>query len=435
MADLSVKIAGVSFKNPIMIASHAPCGPWSNWPLEKNPQEIQMKLWRKYYEGNVGAIVTGTIFSGDDVGNRGGQRFWAARTRGFAERQGFISAATIPDALWARENGIEMIRRAKKEFSDTRIIASIIVPEVDSKMWGSLALECEQAGADMIELNFGSVMFIDTVALAREGIELKDNVPAGVVMGVVPEVMAAMVKGIKKATRLPVMVKISCEMSFFQALTAFPLLKDAGADALTLNHTFMAVVPPDIYNGGKTVFPGMKTTTWWSTNGPWHQFASYRNVAMAAKYFPGIEPIACGGMVIPEHCIEVMMLGAKAVELSAGIFWNGLSYPGKVVRFLEKYMKEQGYQNVSDFIGLGQKYIVEMEECMQELKSQIGKLVAQIDYDKCVGTSSCRVCLDNWCCATSEEDDMPKIDPAMCNSCNLCVIRCPHEARSLKLRK
>src|SRR4030042_6191957 len=117
MPDLSVKIAGVSFKNPIMIASHAPCGPWSNLPLEKNPQEIQMKLWRKYYEGNVGAIVTGTIYSGDDVGNRGGQRFWAARTRGFAERQGFISAATIPDALWARKNGREMIRRAKKEFT------------------------------------------------------------------------------------------------------------------------------------------------------------------------------------------------------------------------------------------------------------------------------------------------------------------------------
>jgi len=432
MVDTSVSFGGVKFKNPIMIASHAPCSPWSGWPPEKDAPEIQMRLWRKYYEGDVGAITTGTIYSEDFPPGMGGQRFWASKTKGFAEREGFVSAATIPDALWARTNGIEALKRAKKEFTDTRIIASIIVPTIDSEVWGDLALECAQNGADMVELNFGSTMFIDTVDLAREGIKLKEKLPAGVTMGVVPEVMAAMIKGIRKKTDIPVIAKITPEMSFFQALMGFPLLVEAGVKALTLNHTFMSVAPPDIYNGGKTTFSNMDTTTWWSTNGPWHRFAAYRNVSMVAKYLPHIDTIACGGLVLPEHCIEVMMLGAKAVQMSAGIFWNGVSFPGKVVKFLKRYMEDQGYNSVDEFIGLGLKYIVEMGECQDELKSQIGNLIAQVDRDKCVGTSKCNICLDNWCVATYEEDGIPMVDPELCNSCTLCVIRCPHGARYMK---
>ncbi len=236
----------------------------------------------------------------------------------------------------------------------------------------------------------------------------------------------------KKITDIPVGVKLTPELSFFHLLRAVPMYRDAGVVSFTANHCFMTVVPPDIYNGGKTTFPNMETTTWWTTNGPWHRFACYRNVSMLGKYFPDTGVMACGGLVTPEQCIEIMMLGAGTVQLSAGIFWNGLGYPGKVVKFMKKYMEEQGYESPNDFIGLGQKHIVEMEECQKELKAQIGNLIAEVDREKCAGLSKCKTCLDNWCFATYVEDDQPMVDAELCSACNLCVIRCPHEARSLQ---
>lgn len=433
MADLSVKIAGVSFRNPIMCASWAPAAPWSHWPAEKNAPELQMRLWRKFYEGEIGAIVTGTVYPEDLKEAHGGGRFWAARTKGFGSREGFISAATIPDALWSRTNGLEVIRRAKKEFTDTRIIASILADGIDPKVWGDLARDCERAGADMLEVNCACPMFIDEYTLASQGIQLKERLPAGITIGLVPEVTCSIVKSVKKTTTVPTILKLTPEMSFFDLMRAVPMYLEAGVDAVTAGHTFMSVVPPDIYNHGKTTFPGMKTTTFWATNGPWHRFACYRNIAMLGKFFPQMPSIACGGLVTPEQCIEIMMLGASGVQLSAGILWNGISFPGKVIKFMKKYMDEQGYKSMNEIIGLGQQYIVDMNDCQTELKSQIGQLVAHVDNEKCVGLSKCKVCLDNDCVATDFEGDKPVVDASLCSSCNLCVIRCPHEARSLQL--
>ncbi|OGO18066.1 MAG: hypothetical protein A2Z02_03295 [Chloroflexi bacterium RBG_16_48_7] len=262
--------------------------------------------------------------------------------------------------------------------------------------------------------------------------ENKDEIPSGIAVGLVPEVAARAAKKVKESIGIPVAVKITPELALFHMLKAIPLYKKAGVSAFTANHSFLSVAPPDIYNGGKTSFPHMETTALFMTQGPWHRFATYRNVAMLGKYFKDADVMACAGLTIPEHCIEVMMFGAKAVQLSSGIFLNGVSFPGKVLDFMKTYMQQQGYSRVSDFTGLGQKYLVEMEECQQEFKPQVGRLIASIDREKCVGLSKCKICLDNWCYATYEEDGKPMVDARLCSSCNLCVIRCPHEARSLQ---
>ncbi len=432
MPDLSVNIAGLDFKNPVIVAAIAPCAPWSHWPPEKDAPEIQMKLWRRFYESGVAGICTGLIFPGDVDAtlDRGGGRFWAARIRGFAEREGFVSAATIPDAALSQPNSLEAIRRARKEFKDVRIIANIVANDFEASP--KLAVECQQAGADMLELNFGSAMLFDSVALARQGIELKEDLPGGITIGLVPELAVRIAKSVKQKVKIPVAVKLTPELSFFHLMRAVQIYKEANIDAFTANHSFMTVVPPDIYNGGKTTFPHMDTTTWWTTNGPWHRFAMYRNVAMIGKYFRDMDVMACGGLVNPEHCIEIMMLGARGLQLSAGLFWNGISYAGRVIRFLNSYMDEQGYKTIGDFVGLGQRYVVEMSEAQKELKSQVGKLIAHIDRDRCIGLSTCKACLDNWCFATYVENEQPMVDVELCGGCNLCVLRCPHGARSLE---
>ncbi|MFC1946149.1 hypothetical protein ACFLW1_03000 [Chloroflexota bacterium] len=433
MIDLSTKVAGLSLKNPVIVAAITPNGPWNRWPPEKDAPGILMKQWRKYYEAGVGAICTGIILPDEDTTpTRGAVRFWAAKTKGSRKVEGLVSGATVPDGSLTKTSSLEVIRRAKQEFTDVRIIANMPAGDMDTDLSISLALECQQAGADMIELNFGCGMMISNLAQVLRGMENQKDLVSGIAVGLVPEVASGIAKTIREKLSIPVAVKLTPELSFIHLLRAIPMYREAEVDAFTANHCFMTVVPPDIYNGGKTTFPHMENTTWFMTNGPWHRFAAYRNIAILGKYFPDSDVMACGGMVTPEQCVEVMMLGAKAVQLSSGIFLNGISFTGKVIKFLEKYMDEQGYRTVEDFRGLGQKHVVEMEECQEEFKAQIGRLIAFIDREKCVGLSSCKICLDNWCFAAYEEDGQPMVDKQLCSSCNICVIRCPHEARELK---
>jgi dihydroorotate dehydrogenase len=430
MADLRVTFGGLDFKNPIMIAALAPGAPWTHWPQEKDASEIQMKMWRKYYQAGVGSITTGTIFFRDLPDGRGARRLFPIRTKGFAEREGFVGASTIPDALLGRTQGMRALQKAKKEFMDIRVIASIMGPGADIEAWGSLALEAEQAGADMLELNLASVMFIDTAEQALAGIELKEKLVEGVTVGLMPQVVTALVKGIKKVCRLPLIPKITPEMGFFRLLAAIRLYKEAGITALTCDHAVMTVPPPDIYNGGKTVIPFLNKTTWWNPVGGWNRFLTYRDVPLVAKY-SDIDVAACGGLVIPEHCIEVMMLGAKMVQLSAGILWNGLSHPAKVLGFIKKYMEDQGYNSVNDFIGLGLKYLVEMGEAQKEFKEQFDRLKVDVDYDKCLGPETCNICLDTFCTAIYEEGGMIKLIPDYCSG-SLCY-KVPCEGKKAKM--
>lgn len=432
MIYLDVKFAGLDFKNPISVAAHGPSIPRRDLFSDKNFfKHYFEKLWRKYYEMEVGSITTGTIFFDEMPDARGSIRFCLISAKGFAEFEGFVTAATMPDCIWPRTPGLIAVEKARKEFPEMRIIASIMGMGTDPESWGKLALEAQQAGAEAIELNLGSVMMMESATEALRGIMEKRRIPSGAIIGLVPEVVAELVKGLKKLVNVPIIVKITPELGFYGLLGALPLYKEAGVDGLTCDHTIMSIAPPNIYEGGKTTHPYLTKTSWWSSGGPWNRMVSYRDIALVGRYSPDMDVAACGGLVLPEHVIEVMMFGAKLVQLSSGIHINGVSFPGKVVNFLKKYMQEQGYSSVKEFIGLGQKFIAEMGEVQAAYRSQVGRLIAHVDYEKCKGPNDCKICLDNFCLATYEEEDKIKVDPMWCCGCNLCVIRCPSRARSL----
>lgn len=425
--DLTVKFCGVNFRNPIATASHAPCIPV---PYKDVCYEVYVKLAQKYYDLGLGAFVTGTItyYSDKEASNwRGEQFFLPIKVPEFAEREGFVSAAKWPDVLFPKSKGIEVVKKCKSKFKDMPIVASIVGPEVDVEGWSNLAEEVVSAGADMLELNLASVMTYETVTKALETVAEGRSFPkeAGVTVGLIPEIAAELIKGIIKAVDVPIIPKITPELGFFRVINTARIYKEAGARGVTCSHAFITVPPPDIYNRGKSLMPtieGYPIASFWCTVGPWSRFGAYRDVAAVSKYVPGLDVFACGGLVIPEHCIEVMMLGAKAVQLSAGIMWNGISFISKAINFLKKFMIEQGYNKVDEFIGLGLKHIVDMGHVKWPYR------VARVDYSKCTG---CKVCLDTWCFALYEDNGRPNVNKELCRGCNLCVIRCPQGAISL----
>jgi dihydroorotate dehydrogenase len=76
--------------------------------------------------------------------------------------------------------------------------------------------------------------------------------------------------------------------------------------------------------------------------GEWLRPIVYKQIACIARFVPGIDIMACGGIGKPEHVVESMMLGAKAVEMVTPVLFKGRKLLTRDVRFLEKYMEEQG---------------------------------------------------------------------------------------------
>ncbi len=428
MANLEVTFAGLKFRNPVWIASMSPTAPWHS---RKDAPDIYLRVVKKFYDMGVGAFSTGLIWFEDPKFQWCGvTRHTPISVRGFMERGGISGFAFVPDGAIPFTNGMEMIRRIKKQFPDMGLIANICGPQADPEGWGDLAAAATQAGADMLELNLNTFMVQESTDQAVKAIEQRGERPvtAGITAALVPDVVVDVVKGVLKRTSVPIMLKMSPEMAIFRAIPAAQKYKASGVAGVVCSHAFMGVPPPDIYNHGRPTAPYMdKVCIGFSGTGPQARIsACYRNVAGLAKYVPGLDIAACGGLVIPEHAIEAMMLGAKVVQLCSGIMFNGLSFASQVIEFMNKYMDEQGYKRVDDFTGKGLEYFVEFSEVVEWVKAH--PRTAKIDYLKCI---KCGNCLDNFCWATDWKNGRPKVDPKRCSECYICVFRCPVGARSL----
>jgi dihydropyrimidine dehydrogenase (NAD+) subunit PreA len=425
MPDLSVKFGGIEFRNPVWVASLSPSAPFT---ARREAVDIVLEKVKRCYNLGLGGYVTGSIWFEDPTYEwRGKGRNLSIKTRGFADREAMVGMGNMPDGAYPRTIGLELVKRIKKECPEMGLIASIYGHGDDPNVWGRLAEDAKQAGADMVEMNVCCFMVFDSISEGAGDVVKREEYPAGLMLGLVPEITAKLVSGMRAMTDIPIIVKITPELPMLRLIPAAAMYQQAGAVGVTCSHLFMTAPPPDIYNHGRPSIPYMDKVAFFGVVGPAIRYPGcYRNVAAVAKNSPGLDVAACGGLVTPEHTIEAMMLGAKSVQLSSGIVYNGFSFISQVIEFMKRYMKEQGFKNVGDFIGLGLNYIVEHGEFLQWWDAH--PVVAKIDYLKC---NKCGICMDNLCFATYWKNGWPKVDTKLCSSCNICVFRCPVGARSL----
>jgi dihydropyrimidine dehydrogenase (NAD+) subunit PreA len=425
MANLSVQYGGVEFRNPLWLASLSPCAPFTS---RKDAVDIVMKSVHTCYKEGMGGYVTGSIFDIEaDYEWKGKARNMVVQTRGFADRETMVGIGTMPDGAFPRSMGLDLIKRIRKECPEMPVIASLYSHGVDAKGWARLAEDAKSAGASMVELNVCCFMVFDQVEGAEDVINREDY-SSGLMLGLVPELTTKLISNMKKLTDMPIIVKIPPELPMLRLIPAAGLYQQAGATGVTCSHVFMTAPPPDIYNQGRPSMPFMDKVSFFGFNGPALRFGGCnRNVAAIAKnYTPGLEVSACGGLVIPEHIIEAMMLGARTAQLSSGIMFGGYSFISQTLNFMSKFMEDEGYNKVDDFIGLGLEHILDHPTFLKWWNEH--PVVAKVDYDKC---NKCGICMDNFCFASYWKDGWPKIDGSICGGCNLCVIRCPVGARSL----
>ncbi|UCF56268.1 MAG: 4Fe-4S binding protein, partial [Deltaproteobacteria bacterium] len=248
-------------------------------------------------------------------------------------------------------------------------------------------------------------------------------------VGDTPEVLGPIVKACVEAVNVPIGVKPSAEAGFPKCVAIAKICADNGATFVTNINAPLSVAPPKIYEQGGSPYESVNLSLnpIGAVCGPWDRYQCYKTTATIALFVPEVDVAAVGGIVRTEHVVEMLMLGAKHIELSSGFFWKGRKMITDSVEFLNRFMDEQGYEKMDDLIGIGLKHMGLVDA---SLDWEEDKIAAKVDKDKC---TQCGVCTDFYCpVPTNGDDGYPVIDETNCQGCGLCVAICPGDALSVE---
>lgn len=168
------------------------------------------------------------------------------------------------------------------------------------------------------------------------------NVKAGgAAFGVSCEGAAQITKIVRQATKKPIMVKLSPNVTNIAEIAR--AVEAEGADAVSLINTLLGMridirtKRPLLHNNvgglsGPAVFPVAVRMVW--------------QVANAVK----IPVCGMGGISTWEDAVEMMMAGASVIQVGAAIF-NDPFAPIKIIDGLEKYAEDNHLESISDIVG------------------------------------------------------------------------------------
>lgn len=164
----------------------------------------------------------------------------------------------------------------------------------------------------------------------------------GIAFGTDTEMMGKVVSAVRKATGLPLITKLSPNVT---KITDFAkAAEDAGSDMISLINTIPAMAI-DI----ETFRPKIANVTG-GFSGPAIKPIAVRMVYEAA-HAVRIPVIGMGGITTGEDAVEFFLAGAKAVAVGTAIFADPMA-PVKVIKGINDYLDRKGFKSVNDIIGL-----------------------------------------------------------------------------------
>jgi dihydropyrimidine dehydrogenase (NAD+) subunit PreA len=389
MANLFTNFAGIKSPNPFWLAS-AP------------PTNSGYQVMKAFDTGWGGAVWKTMGVPVVNVSSRyGGVNYRNSRLIGLNNIE-LITDRPLADNL--RE-----IEEVKKRFPDHAIIASLMVETREE--WHQIVRDVENAGADGIELNFGCPH-----GMCERGM--------GSAVGQEPRVLKTIVEWVKEVAKVPVIVKLTPNISDITrpAIAA----REGGADAISLINTIQSIVGVDIDN-----FVAYPIVDGKSTNGGYCGPAVKpiaMNMLKNCAQHPSVNlPLSgIGGIENWRDAVEFILLGAGNVQVCTAVMHYGFGIIREMVAGLSQYMDEKGFETINDFKGKALPNMLHWEDLNLKYK-----VVASINKDKCIGCQLCyTACEDGAHQAIGvlhNGDRVPYIKEENCVGCNLCSLVCPVE--------
>jgi len=313
MPSLETTFLGITFPNPFILAS----GP----PTAKADMIIEA------FEAGWGGAVTKTI--GMKPTLNPSPRVHAMKSG--KVKWGFLDIELISD-LTVDQWGTE-IDRIRDLFPDRPIIASIM-GEDNPYSWQEVVRRLEPHGVDAYEMNTSCPNF---AAHEERGSKLGQD----------PETLAFAVRWVKEATDLPVIVKLTPNVT-----DILPLAKasvEAGADAFCATNSLSGIGGIDIETfaplpsvDGASIVGGY--------GGPGLRPVALRITADLVQS-TSINVFGCGGISKWQDAVEYLSLGASAVQLCTAVMWEGFQIIYKLTNGLERFLRKNNFDALTDIIG------------------------------------------------------------------------------------
>ncbi len=392
--DLSLDFCGVRFPNPVLLSS--------------SPVSNTGEMIGRAFDAGFGGVAYKTIGKGDVKIIHPSPRM-ANYDYGDKKLVGLQNVEQISDR--PLDHNLKDIQYLKKNWPDRIVIASIM--GFSSEEWRELAVVCEQAGADMLELNFSCPH------MTVEG--------SGMKVGQAFDLVRDFTATVKGAVEIPVLAKMTPNVTDIcePALSA----KEGGADGLAAINTVSGLVGIDMKNfvPDPNVF-GKSAASGYS--GPAVKPIGLRCITEMAQH-PGLGlPISgMGGVETWIDTVEYMLCGSGTVQITTGVIHYGYRIIDDILEGMSYFMDQHGFDSVDQFIGKALPNIVGTDQF--DLSRQG---IAQYDMDRCVGCGQCHVvCQDagGQCLEWDGTQRRPVMDEGKCLACMICSFVCPVSAPAM----
>jgi len=298
-SGLETEIAGIKITNPTMLAAGI--------------LGMSSTFFKRVAKAGAGAIVTKSI--------------GLKARKGYANPTmvnvpcGMLNAMGLPNP--GIKNFAEEIEKAKK--TGIPIIVSIFGFSADE--FAEVAEKASGSGADALELN------VSCPHIEKAGAEIGQN----------PQLVAEVVKKVKKAVKVPVFVKLTPNVSDICEVAV--AATDAGADAITAVNTVRAMaidvetMRPILANkigglSGAAIKPIALRCV----------FEIYRAVKVPV--------IGCGGITGWQDAVEFLLAGASAVQIGTAIALKNVEVFRTVAKGIDQYLKRKNFDGVKEIVGL-----------------------------------------------------------------------------------
>jgi dihydropyrimidine dehydrogenase (NAD+) subunit PreA len=393
MASLAADFVGIKSPNPFWLASAPP-----------TDKEYNV---RRAFEAGWGGVVWKTLGeAGPPIVNVNGPRYGVVYG---ADRRvlGINNIELITDR--PLEVNLREIKQVKRDWPDRAVVVSLMVP-CEEASWKAILPAVEETGCDGIELNFGCPH-----GMSERGM--------GSAVGQVPEYIEMVARWCKQNTRMPVIVKLTPNITDIR----YPAraAKAGGADAVSLINTVSSITSvnldsfsPEPSIDGKGSHGGYC--------GPAVKPIALNMVAEIARDAEtrGLPISGIGGITNWRDAAEFIALGAGNVQVCTAAMTYGFRIVQEMISGLSEWMDQKGHRDIAAFQGRAVPNVTDWQYLNLNYVTK-----ARIDQDLCIKCGRCyAACEDtsHQAIAMKPSRVFEVIDEE-CVACNLCIDVCPVE--------
>ena len=233
---------------------------------------------------------------------------------------GYLNALGIPNP------GMEEMREEIATVVKSGVIVFASVFGFNAQEFAEAAAMGEKGGATAVELN------VSCPHVKEVGVEIGQR----------PKVVAQVTRTVKNRVRIPVLVKLSPNVTDISEVAK--AAEDAGADAITAINTALGMAV-DV-ESGHAILGGVLG----GLSGPaLHPIAvrAVYQIRQAVK----IPIIGVGGIQDWRGAVEMMMAGASAVQIGSAVTTKGLDVFREVTDGISKFLEHSGRSSIREIVG------------------------------------------------------------------------------------